>query len=344
MRRLFILNRAEHLLQGQIMASETSFTKHAKVQYPIICGAMYPCSNPDLVAAVSEAGGLGIVQPVSLRFAHKYDMRKGLQYIKSKTSKPIGFNLLVEKSAKKYEERLKAWLDIALEEGVRFFVTALGNPQWVVDKVKPFGGVVYHDVVNGKWAEKALHHGVDGLICVNNLAGGHVGSESPEALIEQLRKYHVPLICAGGVGTEQEFLKMMKLGYEGVQMGTRFIATKECSAHDDYKQAILKAGASDIVWTERISGVNVSVIRTPYIEKVGTKVGLLGRMLLKNQKTKHWMRTLYALQSLWLLKNANETGSSYKDYFQAGKSAEGVKLIEPAGDVVRRFGKAWEAL
>ena len=78
-----------------------------------------------------------------------------------------------------YEERMKRWIDIALEEGVRFFITALGNPRWVVDKVHAVGGVVYHDVTERKWALKALDGGVDGLICVNGRAGGHAGTHSP---------------------------------------------------------------------------------------------------------------------------------------------------------------------
>src|SRR3989338_11444968 len=105
------------------MNFETSFTKQAGIKYPIICGAMYPCSNPELVASVSEAGGIGIIQPLSMVFVHKHDFRKGLKFIKSLTKNPIGMNIITEKSAKIYQERMEKWLDISLEEGVRFFVT-----------------------------------------------------------------------------------------------------------------------------------------------------------------------------------------------------------------------------
>jgi len=115
---------------------------------------MYPCSNPELVAAVSEAGGIGIVQPISLTYVHGYDFREGLRLIRRLTSKPIGMNALIEQSSKTYRERMERWIEIALEEDVRFFVTSLGNPRWVVDRVKPVGGVVYHDVTERKWAEK----------------------------------------------------------------------------------------------------------------------------------------------------------------------------------------------
>ncbi|MYA64270.1 MAG: nitronate monooxygenase, partial [Gemmatimonadetes bacterium] len=122
----------------------TPLTEHTGVGVPLICGAMYPCSNPELVAAASEAGGIGIVQPVSLTWVHGYDFRAGLRHIRSLTDRPIGMNALIEKASKRYHERMTGWIDIALEEGVRFFVTSLGKPRWVVDRVAPHGGVVYH--------------------------------------------------------------------------------------------------------------------------------------------------------------------------------------------------------
>lgn len=313
------------------------FTKHAGIEYPVICGAMYPCSNPELVAAASEAGGIGIIQPVSLVFAHGYDYREGLRYIRSLTRKPVGMNLLVEQSAKRYEDRLKEWLDISLEEGVRFFITALGNPTWVIEKVRPFGGVVYHDVTSLKWAERAVAYGVDGLICVNNRAGGHLGNESPEQLFSELNKLGLPLICAGGVGSKTEFDRMMAIGYEGVQLGTRFIASVECTAHEDYKKAIINAKASDIVATAKISGVPVSVIKTPHIEKLGLEAGPIAKWLLKHPTFKHYMRLIYTLKSVWQLKQSNKKGSSYKDFWQAGKSVDTINSILPVKDIVSQM-------
>lgn len=316
---------------------QTLFTKHARIEFPIICGAMYPCSNPELVAATSEAGGIGIVQPLSLVFVHKHDFRAGLQFIKSKTKKPIGMNIITEKSSKMYEDRMRKWLDIALEEGVRFFVTSLGSPRWVVDAVSPFNGIVYHDITEKKWAMKALEGGAHGLICVNNRAGGHAGELSIEQLYVEMAQFKVPLICAGGVGDRSSFQQAMDIGYAGVQMGTRFIATKECNAHIDYKNAIIKATSNDIVLTDKISGVPVSVIETEYIKKIGTKANALARFLLKHRKTKHYMRMFYTLQSIWKLKKASIEGGSYKDYWQAGKSVDGCNEILSAQDVIRQL-------
>ncbi len=321
-------------------AAHTPFTEHLGIEVPLICGAMYPCSNPELVAAVSEAGGIGVIQPISMSYVHGHELRAGIRYIRTLTDKPVGFNALIEKSSKIYENRMRQWVQIALEEGVRFFVTALGNPSWVVEEVHARGGVVYHDVTNRKWAERGMEAGVDGLICVNNRAGGHAGTNSPEFLLEELSDLGVPLVCAGGVGTEQDFADSIAMGYAAVQMGTRFIATKECKAHNDYKQAICDAGESDIVLTERISGIPVSVINTPYIEALGLDANWLEKKLLQNRRTKHYMRLAYQLKSVWQLKRASLKGADYKDFFQAGKSVAGVAEIESASEVVARFAAA----
>jgi len=312
----------------------TEFSRTLNIDVPLICGAMYPCSNPELVAAVSEAGGIGIIQPLSLSYVHGYEFRAGLRYIRSLTRKPVGVNLIIERSSKKYLERVHRWLDIALEERVPFLVTALGNPRWVVDKTAAEGTTVYHDVTSRKWAEKALDGGVDGFICVNNRAGGHAGTQSPQQLLDELASFGKPMICAGGVSTASDFANAIEAGYSGVQMGTRFIATSECSAHPDYKNAILKAREDDIVLTEKISGVPVSVIRTPYVERIGTRAGGLARWMLRGSRTKHWMRTIYTLQSIWKLKHASMQGAYYRDYFQAGKSVSGITDIRPAADIV----------
>lgn len=323
---------------------KTPFSDKVGIQFPIICGAMYPCSNPELIAAVSESGGIGIVQPISLIYVYGYDFRKGLQKIKELTKKPFGMNVIVEKNAKIYEDRMKNWVDIALEEGCRFFVTALGNPQWVLEKVKPHGSIVYHDVTEKKWAEKVVSFGIDGLICVNNRAGGHAGGKSAEELAKELSVFNLPLICAGGIGDEKDFAHALKLGYAGVQMGTRFIATNECKAHEDYKTAIIEAEEKDIVHTERVTGIPLAVINTPFVRSVGLKVDPLSKALFKFRSTKHWVRMLYNLRALWSMKRSALKGLSTKDYWQAGKSVHGIEKIEAADTIVRRFVSYFNSL
>ena len=323
-------------------ALDTPFTRAVGIEVPLICGAMYPCSNPELVAAVSDAGGIGIVQPVSLTYVHGHEFREGLRLIRSCTTRPIGMNALIERSSKYYHERMVRWVDVALEEGIRFFITSLGNPRWVVDRVASSGGVVYHDVTERKWALKGLDGGVHGLIAVNNRAGGHAGPWSAAALHEELSSLGVPLICAGGAGDAAGFVQALETGYAGVQMGTRFIATNECHASHAYKRAILRAEESDIVLTERITGVPVSVIRTPYIERMGTRAGPLARRLLRGRRTRHWMRSAYTLRSLWRLKRSS-LDESGDDFWQAGKSVAAIHDIEPAAAIVRQCRDALAA-
>lgn len=319
---------------------ETALTRMLNIEVPLICGAMYPCSNPELVAAVSEAGGIGIVQPLSLGYVHGHDFRTGLRYIRSLTDRPIGVNLIIERSSRKYMERVHQWLDISLEEGVPFLVTALGNPDWVVERAAPTGITVFHDVTSRRWAEKALDGGVDGFICVNNRAGGHAGTLPAQQLLDEVGPLGKPLVCAGGIGTPQQFSEAMRMGYAGVQMGTRFIATTECTAHDDYKQAIVDAAEQDIVLSEKITGVPVSIIRTPYIEKMGVHAGPLAKWLLRGRRSKHWMRMFYSLQSIWKLKRASLQGMNYRDIFQAGKSVQGIHTIVSAGEIVAEYAAA----
>ena len=315
----------------------TTFSRQVGIAVPVICGAMYPCSNPELVAAVSEAGGIGVVQPISLTYVHGHEYRAGLRYIRSLTTKPIGMNALIEQSSRVYRERMERWIDVALEEGVRFFVTSLGNPRWVVDRVTSVGGLVYHDVTERRWALKGVDAGVHGLIAVNAEAGGHAGPRSPKALYDELADLGLPLICAGGVADAAHFRDALETGYAGVQMGTRFIATVECHAHPDYKQAILRATADDIVLTERLTGVPVAVIRNAYIERIGTRAGRLARFMLRRRRTKHLMRTIYALRSLRTLRRSLNAPAGERDYWQAGRSVSQIHEIKRAADVVREL-------
>jgi len=321
-------------------AYDARFCRHAGIEVPLICGPMYPCSNPELVAAVSQAGGLGVVQPVSLTFVHGHEFRAGLRLIRQMTDRPIAMNALIETSSQRYHQRMQSWVDIALEEGVRFFITSLGNPRWVVDKVSATGGIVYHDVTERRWAQKAVDAGVDGLVVVNNRAGGHAGALPARQLLEDLQDYHLPMICAGGIGDEAGFVEAMQMGYAGCQLGTRFIATTECRAGMPYKQAIIDAGEQDIVLSERITGVPVSLINTPHVAAMGLKAGPLARRLLQGPRSKHWMRMFYTLRSAFQLRHASLDEKGNREFWQAGKSVSGIHRIEPAGDIVRRFQAA----
>jgi nitronate monooxygenase len=299
---------------------------------------MYPCSNPELVAAVSEAGGLGIVQPVSLTFVHRYELRAGLRHIRSLTARPIGMNALIERSSRAYLDRMRGWVDVALEEGVRFFVTSLGNPRWVAERAHAAGGVVYHDVTEAKWAAKAVEGGADGLIAVNRRAGGHAGARTAEALLDELRPFALPVVAAGGVGDAAGFAAMLAMGYAGVQMGTRFIATPECSASEAYKRALVAAREDEVVLSERVTGVPVALLRTPYVQRMGLKANAFEKWMLRGPRTKHWRRSWFALRAAWRLRRSAYDEKA--EFWQAGRSVASIDGLVPAGDVVRACAAA----
>jgi nitronate monooxygenase len=302
---------------------------------------MYPCSNPELVGAVSAAGALGIVQPIALTFVHGHEFRAGLRLTRALAGgHPIGMNALIESSSRLYHERMVRWVEVALEEGVRFFVTSLGNPRWVCQRVHAAGGVVYHDVTEARWGAKGRDAGCDGLIGVNARAGGHAGTRSAAELLDELAPFDLPVVCAGGVGDADDYRHALALGYAGVQMGTRFIATPECSAHARYKQGILDADEQDIVLTERLTGVPVAVINTPYIQRLGVRAGPVARYLLRQPRTRKWMRSLFAARSALSLKRSNARGDVARDYWQAGRSVAGIHAVEPVASILARFREA----
>jgi nitronate monooxygenase len=316
-------------------------TRDAGVEVPLICGPMYPCSNPELVAAVSAAGGLGVLQPISLTYVFGWDFREGVRHIRALTDRPIGMNALIEASSETYRRRMSTWIDVALDEGVRFFITSLGKPTWVVERVHAAGGVVYHDVTERKWALKARDAGVDGLIGVNRRAGGHAGSFDARALLDDVGDLDLPVVCAGGIAAPDEFVDALAMGYAGVQMGTRFIASTECSASEAYKRAIVDAVETDIVLTERLTGVPVAVIETPHIRRLGTRVGPVARWMFRGRRTKRWIRSWYAVRSAMRLKRSLHAERVNDDYWQAGKSVDGIHEVLPAASIVEACAAAY---
>jgi nitronate monooxygenase len=324
-------------MQRELPPAARAFCEQLGIRYPVIGGPMYPCSNPELTAAVSAAGGIGILQPISLTYVHGHDYREGIRLMRRLTDQPIGMNALIEKSSKKYQQRMSEWIDIALEEGIRFFVTSLGKPDWVAKRVHAVGGLVYHDVTELKWARIGLDNGADGLICVNNRAGGHAGRQSMQQMYEELQGLGAPLVCAGGVGDSRDFWPALEQGYAACQLGTRFIASEECRASGVYKEAIIDAGEDDIVLSERITGIPVSVINTDYIRRSGTRMGAFSRWMLAGKRRKHWMRMFYGLKSIWQLKRSSLDETGDKDYWQAGKSAGTIDRVESCAEIMQEL-------
>jgi len=315
------------------------FIQSSGVEYPIIGGPMYPCSNPELVAAMSDAGALGIIQPLSLTYVHGYDFLEGVKYIQKMTDKPIGFNALIEKSSRKYQQKMQNWIDIALDNGILFFITSLGKPDWVVKRVHAYGGQVYHDVTERKWAKIGIDCGADGLICVNSNAGGHCGNLSAQQLFDECASLNKPLVCAGGVSDHESLSEMLKIGYQACQLGTRFIAAEECKVSERYKQAIIDANAQDITVTEKMTGVPVSIIKPASKNEHDFKAHGILAWLLKSDRFKHLTRLFLSLRSIVMLKSSINASSEKSEYWQAGKSVAGIDKVLSVKHIIKQLMK-----
>jgi len=204
-----------------------------QIQYPIIQAGMIWCSGWELASAVSNAGGLGLIGSGSM---YPDVLRIHIQKCKAATNKPFGVNipLLYPQT----DEHIK----IIIDEGVKIVFTSAGNPKKWTDKLHEHGIIVVHVVANSKFALKCQEAGVDAIVAEGFEAGGHNGAEETTTmvLIPHLKSLvDIPLIAAGGIGTGRQMLAAFALGAEGVQIGSRFVATPESSAHINFKNSVL---------------------------------------------------------------------------------------------------------
>lgn len=218
---------------------KTRITELLQIDYPIIQAGMVWVSGWKLASAVSNCGGLGLIGAGSM----KTDLLKEhLQKCKAATNKPFGVNVpLLRKDA---DELIK----VCLDEGIKIFFTSAGNPKTFTSLLKGNGCTVVHVVANLKYGLKAQEAGCDAVVGEGVEAGGHNGADqlTTFCLIPQLvDKLNIPVIAAGGIADGRGILAALSLGAEGVQIGTRFAATVESSAHDNYKQEIVKSGDQD---------------------------------------------------------------------------------------------------
>lgn len=209
------------------------------IQYPIIQGGMVWCSGWRLAAAVSNAGGLGLLGAGSM---HPEVLREHIRKCQAATTKPFGVNVPLM-----YPE-IETIMQIIMEEGVKIVFTSAGNPKTWTARLQAAGIKVAHVVSSAKFAAKCEEAGVDSIVAEGFEAGGHNGREETTTLclIPAVRKAtSLPLLAAGGIATGEGLLAVMALGAEGAQIGTRFALTKESSAHDNFKQLCLNLKEGD---------------------------------------------------------------------------------------------------
>jgi enoyl-[acyl-carrier protein] reductase II len=206
------------------------------IQYPIIQAGMIWCSGWRLASAVSNAGGLGLIGSGSM---YPDVLREHIQKCKAATNKPFGVNVPLL-----YPD-IEKLMEIIVEEGVKIVFTSAGNPKTWTEHLKSKGITVVHVVSNTKFAKKCEEAGVDAIVAEGFEAGGHNGREETTTLclIPMVREVvNIPLIAAGGIGSGKTMLAAMALGADGVQVGSRFAASEESSAHPNFKNAIVEAG------------------------------------------------------------------------------------------------------
>lgn len=244
------------------------------LRLPIIASPLFIISNPDLVIAQCKAGIVGSFPALNARPEPVLD--QWLQRINEELDRhnqenpdspaaPYAVNQIVHGS----NARLEYDMEMCVKYKAPIVITSLGAKEWVNEAVHSYGGITLHDIINNRFAKKAVEKGADGLIAVASGAGGHAGTQSPFALIQEIREwFEGPLILSGAIATGDAVLAAQAMGADLGYIGSAFIATDEANADQGYKQAIVDCGADDIIYSNLFTGVHGNYLR-PSIESAG---------------------------------------------------------------------------
>jgi len=246
---------------------KTRITEMFGIEYPIIQGAMLWLSRAELVAAVSNAGGLGIIS--ALTFPTAEELREEIRKTKSLTDKPFAINITMLPTIRpvNYEQ----YIDVALEEGVNIIETAGRSPEPYMKRLKDGGVKVMHKCARVRDVITAERVGVDAVTIVGFEAAGHPGMDNVTSLVLipiSVDAVKIPVIAGGGIGDARGFVAALALGAEGVLMGTRFMASKECPVHSKIRQWLVNAGETDTLIIERSIKNAARVMKTDFTKKV----------------------------------------------------------------------------
>jgi len=296
----------------------TQMTDLLGIEHPIILAGMGGVSMAELVAAVSNAGGLGVLGG---GFLPAEDLRQEIRKVKELTDKPFAVDLLVAENMPGVQDLLRVLYD----EEVRIFVAGLGNPGALVQEMKAQGMTVVAMIGNTKHARRCAEAGVDALVAQGTEAGGHTGRVATfplvPAVVDEVRP--LPVAAAGGIGDGRGLVAALALGASAAVVGTRFVATREARGHEAYKQRIVTATEEDTMITKAYTGKSCRVIRNPYAESwVGREAEIEP---FPAQLLKHWDK----------MEAAVERGDTEVGIMPAGQISGLVHGIESAAEVVR---------
>lgn len=243
------------------------------LKLPVVAAPMFLISGPELVIECCKNGVVGTFPALNQRTTEGFEewviqIKEELATFEKETGKkaaPFGVNLIVHNT----NPRVQADLEICIKHKVPLIITSLGAVSQLVDAVHSYGGLVYHDVIKKRHAEKAAEAGVDGLILVAAGAGGHAGTLNPMPFIHEIRSFFKKTILLSGcMSNGNDIASAMQMGADFAYLGTRFINTDESKASDGYRDMIIESGASDIVHTAAVSGVAANFLR-PSLEAMG---------------------------------------------------------------------------
>ncbi|RKP49332.1 NAD(P)H-dependent flavin oxidoreductase [Trinickia fusca] len=297
---------------------------------PVVASPMFIVSYPELVLAQCKAGIVGSfpalnARPVELLDEWLTQMQEELAAHKAANPDavigPIAVNQIVHQSNVRLEQDVR----VCVEHKVPIYITSLRAPvKEMIDAVHSYGGIVLHDVISLRHAEKALEAGVDGLILVAAGAGGHAGTTSPFALVGEVRRiFDGPIVLSGSIANGSSILAAQAMGADLAYMGTRFIATQEAHAVESYKHAIVNANASDIVYTNLFTGVHGNYIRESIVN-----AGLDPDALPESDKSK--------------MNFGGDKAKAWKDIWGAGQGVGMMHDVPTVAELVARLKEEYE--
>ena len=297
-------------------------TVFSRLRLPVISSPMFIVSNPDLVIAQCRAGIVGSFPALNARPGPV--LEEWLQRLTTELGEhdaPFAVNQIVHRS----NDRLMHDVELCVKYRVPIVITSLGAREEVNEAIHSYGGIVLHDVINDVFAHKAIAKGADGLIAVAAGAGGHAGTTSPFALIGEIRSwFDGPLVLSGAIATGSAVLAAQAMGADFAYIGSAFIATEEANAAPEYKQMLVDSAASDIIYTNLITGVHGNYLR-PSLVAAGLDPDNLptsdaSKMNFGTGRTKAW-----------------------KDIWGSGQGIGAVKDVVPAAELVARLGREYAA-
>ena len=300
------------------------------VSLPMIASPLFIISNPDLVIAQCKAGVIGSFPALNARPAEKLEewlikitteLDAYNQNHPDQPAAPFAVNQIVHGS----NDRLQHDLELCAKYKVPIVITSLGARPELNEAVHSYGGITLHDIINNRFAHKAIEKGADGLIAVAAGAGGHAGVISPFALIQEIRQwFDGPLILSGSIASGSAILAAQAMGADMGYIGSAFIATVEANADPDYKQMIIDSCADDIIYTNLVTGVHGNYLKPSFV-----RAGLDPENLPESDPSK--------------MNFGSDRKKAWKDLWGSGQGIGAINELLPAADLIARFKQEYAA-